>query len=168
VGISYMAIKIPFNKPGFAGKELIYIKKAVASGKISGDGIFEKRCCRLIENKYNVKRAMLTPSGTASLDMAALLLGLRTGDEVIAPSFTFTSTVNAFVLFGARPIFVDIRPDTLNIDESKIEEKITKKTKAIFCTHYAGVGCEMDDIMTIAKKHKLAVVGCRSRSTCQV
>lgn len=153
-----MAIKIPFNKPGFAGRELDFIKQAVASGKISGDGLFEKRCCRLIEKRYNVRRAMLTPSGTASLDMASLLLGLGAGDEVIAPSFTFTSTVNAFVLFGARPVFVDIRPDTLNIDESKIEEKITGNTKAIFCTHYAGVGCEMDTIMAIAKKHKLAVV----------
>jgi len=151
-------IKIPFNKPSFAGKELLYIRQAVASGKISGDGIFSQKCCQLMENKFEAKKVMLTPSGTHALDMAALLLALGQGDEVIVPSFTFTSTVNSFVLRGAKPVFVDIRADTLNIDEKKIEEKITRKTRAVFCTHYAGVGCEMDTIMIIAHKHRLAVV----------
>jgi dTDP-4-amino-4,6-dideoxygalactose transaminase len=151
-------IKIPFNKPSFIGNELKYIKEAVMSGKISGDGMFSKKCTDLIKKKFSAKSVFLTPSGTAALDMTALLLNLTKGDEVIVPSFTFTSTVNAFVLYDAVPVFVDIRQDTLNIDENKIEEKITQKTKAIYCMHYAGTACEMDKIMKIAKKHGLFVV----------
>lgn len=151
-------IKIPFNKPSFVGDELKYISQAVNSGKISGDGVFSKKCTDLMEKKFHAKKILLTPSGTAALDMTALLLQLHKGDEVITPSFTFTSTVNAFVLRGAKPTFVDIRPDTLNIDETKIEAAITKRTKAIYCVHYAGVSCEMDAIVKIAKRHKLYIV----------
>lgn len=151
-------IKIPFNKPSFAGKELIYIKKAVESGKISGDGEFSKKCTDLFKRKFKVKHILLTPSCTAALDMTALLCNLKQHDEVIVPSFTFTSTVNAFVLQGARPQFVDIRKDTLNIDENKIEELITPHTKAIYCVHYAGIACEMDAIKKIAQKHNLFLV----------
>lgn len=159
-------IKIPFNKPNFVGKEILYIRQAVASGKISGDGKFSQRCCQLMENKFGARKVMLTPSGTHALDMASILLSLKPEDEVIAPSYTFTSTVNSFVLTGAKPVFVDIRPDTLNIDEKKIEEKITRKTRAIFCTHYGGVGCEMDTIMVIARKHHLTVVEDAAQAIC--
>lgn len=151
-------IKIPFNKPCFAGNELLYIKAAVNSGKISGDGNFGKKCTSLMEKIFKAKKVFLTPSGTSALDLSALLLNLNSEDEVIVPSFTFTSTANAFVLRGTKPIFVDCRPDTLNIDETKIEDAITKRTKAIFCTHYAGVGCEMDKIKEISQKYKLFVV----------
>lgn len=150
--------RIPFNKPSFTGNELLYIKQAVSSGKISGDGVFSKKCTMLLEHKFHAKKILLAPSATAALDMTALLLNLHKGHEVICPSFTFTSTVNAFVLQGAKPIFVDIREDTLNIDEAKIEEAISPRTKAIYCTHYAGIGCEMDAILRLAKKHRLFVV----------
>lgn len=153
-----MKYKVPFNKPAFGGKELIYIKKAVNSGKISGDGYFTGKCQDLLEKKFNIKKCLLTTSCTHALDMAAMLLNLKQGDEVIVPSYTFTSTANAFVLRGAKPVFVDIDPLTLNIDPAKIEEKITSKTKAIFAVHYAGVSCDMDKIKKIAKKYNLFVV----------
>lgn len=150
--------RIPFNKPSFAGNELGYIKQAVYSGKISGDGFFSKKCSDLMKKEFHAKHILLTPSGTAALDMTGILLNLKHGDEVIAPSFTFTSTVNAFVLQGAKPVFIDIRPDSLNIDETKIEKAITSSTKAIYCTHYAGGACEMDTIVKIANKYKLFIV----------
>ncbi len=151
-------IKIPFNRPAFAGNELKYIEEAVRSGKISGDGIFAKKCTDYFERKFGILKAFLVPSGTAALDLSALLLNFSPQDEVILPSFTFTSTANAFVLFGARPKFVDIRPDTLNIDETKIEAYINRKTKAICCVHYAGVACEMETIKKITKKYGLILI----------
>jgi dTDP-4-amino-4,6-dideoxygalactose transaminase len=153
-----MQISIPFNKPFIAGKELYYIAQAVTFGNIGGDGCFTKKCSKLLEERFNIHRVLLTPSCTAALEMAAMLCELGPGDEVIVPSFTFVSTVNAFVRLGARPVFVDIRPDTLNIDEALIERAITPRTKAIFPVHYAGVGCEMDRIMAIARRHSLWVV----------
>ena len=152
------AIRIPFNKPFVAGKELYYIAQAVAFGKITGDGCFTAKCSRLLEQRFAIHRVLLTPSCTAALEMAAMLCNLGPGDEVIVPSFTFVSTVNAFVRLGARPVFVDVRPDTLNIDEDLIEKAITPRTKAILPVHYAGVGCEMDRIMAIARKHDLRVI----------
>ncbi|NQU26387.1 MAG: dTDP-4-amino-4,6-dideoxygalactose transaminase [Candidatus Nealsonbacteria bacterium] len=149
---------IPFNTPFIAGKELYYIAQAVTLGNIGGDGQFTRKCSRLLEERFNIRKVLLTPSCTAALEMAAMLCGLGPEDEVIVPSFTFVSTVNAFVRVGAKPVFVDIRPDTLNIDDSLIEEAITPNTKAIWPVHYAGVGCEMDRIMTIAEKHGLLVV----------
>jgi len=151
-------IKIPFNKPSFAGCEITYIRQAVFSGKISGDGLFSKKCTEFIEKKFNTPKAFLAPSGTAALDMTAILAEIKPGDEVILPSFTFTSTANAYVLFGGRPKFIDIRLDTLNIDETKIEENINRKTKAICCVHYAGIACEMDRLKEIAKKHGLLLI----------
>ncbi|MBI3591589.1 MAG: dTDP-4-amino-4,6-dideoxygalactose transaminase [Candidatus Melainabacteria bacterium] len=150
--------KIPFNKPSFTGAELDYISKAVLSGKISGDGTFAKMCHELLEKKFNAKKILLTTSCTHALELASLLLDLKEGDEVIVPSYTFVSTVNAFILRGAKPIFVDIRLDTKNIDENLIEEKITKNTKAIFPVHYAGVACDMDRIKEIAKRYNLFIV----------
>jgi len=150
--------RIPFNKPFIAGKELFYIAKAVTYGNIAGDGHFTKQCAQLLEKRFGISKVLLTPSCTAALEMAAMLCDLGPDDEVIAPSFTFVSTVNAFVRLGARPVFVDIRPDTLNIDDGLIEQAITPRTKAIFPVHYAGVGCEMDRIMTIAQKYGLRVV----------
>jgi len=149
---------IPFNKPFIVGKELYYIARAVALGNIGGDGSFTAGCSRLLEQRLDIPKVLMTPSCTAALEMAAMLCDLGPGDEVIAPSFTFVSTVNAFVRFGAKPVFVDIRPDTLNIDDALIGEAITPRTKAIFPVHYAGVGCEMDRIMTIAQKHGLTVI----------
>jgi len=150
--------RIPFNKPFIAGKELYYIAQAVTLGNISGDGYFTLQCCRILEERFQVRRVLLTPSCTAALEMAAMLLDLGPGDEVILPSFTFVSTANAIVRLGAKPVFVDIRPDTLNMDENLIEEAITERTRAIFPVHYAGIGCEMDHIMTIARKYGLRVV----------
>ena len=149
---------IPFNKPFIAPKELDYIRQAVEDYHISGDGHFTKACNKFLEDALGVKKALLTTNCTHALEMAALLLNLEEGDEVIVPSFTFVSTINAFVLRGAKPKFVDIRPDTLNIDENLIEAAITEHTKAIFVVHYAGVGCEMDAIMDIAQRYNLAVV----------
>ena len=149
---------IPFNKPPFLGTEFDYIKKAVNNQKICGDGEFTKNCNAWLENKTGASKALLTTSCTHSLEMAALLLGIKPGDEVIMPSYTFVSTADAFVLRGAKIKFVDIRPDTMNIDERLIEDAITDKTKAIVPVHYAGVGCEMDTIMDIAKRHDLKVV----------
>lgn len=150
--------KIPFNKPYLTGKELSYISKAHHYGQLAGDGKFTKLCQQWLQNLGGTSRALLTHSCTAALEMAAILCDIKEGDEVIMPSFTFVSTANAFVLRGGIPIFIDIKPDTLNIDESKIENAITSKTKAIVVVHYAGVSCEMDEILEIAKKHKLVVI----------
>jgi len=150
--------EIPFNRPFIAGKELYYIAQAVTYGNIAGDGHFTQACARLMETKFKIPRVLMTPSCTASLEMAAMLCNLGPGDEVIMPSYTFVSTANAVVLQGARPVFVDIRPDTLNMDETLIESAITPQTKAIFPVHYAGVACEMDTIMDIAARHNLIVV----------
>lgn len=149
---------IHFNEPPFVGKELDYMKMAVESHKICGDGPFTKKCDEWMEKKFKAEKVLLTTSGSSALDMAAFLCDLQPGDEVILPSFTFSSTANAFVLAGARLVFVDIRPDTMNIDEKKIEAAITNRTKVICPVHYAGVACEMDAIMDIAKRHKLLVV----------
>ncbi len=149
---------INFNVPPYTGKELDYIKQAVESRKICGDGQFTKKCQELIEEYTGTKKCLLTTSGTDSLEMAAVLADIKEGDEVIMPSYTFVSTANAFVLRGAKIVFVDIRPDTMNIDEKLIEDAVTDKTKAIVPVHYAGVGCEMDAIMEIAKKHGLKVI----------
>ena len=149
---------IPFNRPFLAGKELEYIRLAVEAGHISGDGSFTSRCQAALENLVGARKALLTTSCTHALEMAAMLLNLSPGDEVLVPSFTFVSTVNCFVLRGAKPVFVDIRPDTLNLDEAQLESRITPRTKAVMVVHYAGVGCEMDTIMAVAGKHGLAVV----------
>lgn len=153
-----MTIRIPFNKPSVVGSELIYVGQAVAGGHASGDGPFTKRAQAMLQERFGANRVLLTTSGTTALDLAALVLNLQPGDEVIVPSYTFVSTVNAFVLRGAMPVFVDIRPDTLNIDERLIEQAITPRTRAIFPIHYAGVACEMDAIMEIADRHGLLVV----------
>lgn len=150
--------KIPFNKPYLTGKELSYIAEAHLNGQLAGDGQFTKRCQTWLENLGDTHKALLTHSCTAALEMAAILCDIGPGDEVIMPSYTFVSTANAFVLRGATPVFVDIRLDTLNIDETKIEEAITAKTKAIVPVHYAGVACEMDTIMNIAKAYGLFVI----------
>lgn len=149
---------IPFNRPYYAGKEIDYISEAMKCNHVSGNGLFTKKCERWLEDNVGCQKALLTHSCTAALEMAAILANIQDGDEVIMPSYTFVSTANAFVLRGGVPVFVDIRPDTLNIDESKIEAAITKKTKAIVPVHYAGVGCEMDTIMDIARRHNLIVI----------
>lgn len=149
---------IHFNVPPFVGTEFVYIEEAVKNHKICGDGSFTKKCDEWMEKRFDANCVMLTTSGSSALDMAALLCNLQSGDEVILPSYTFPSTANAFVLTGAKLVFVDIRPDTMNIDENKIEEAITDKTKVICAMHYAGVACEMDKIMDIARKHNLKVV----------
>ncbi|GAP65643.1 TDP-4-oxo-6-deoxy-D-glucose transaminase [Mizugakiibacter sediminis] len=151
-------MRIPFNKPYMTGRELEYIAEAHASGHLSGDGLFTKRCNQWLEARLGAKRALLTHSCTAALEMAALLLDLAPGDEVIMPSFTFVSTANAFALRGAVPVFVDVRADTFNIDETLIEAAVTPRTKAICAVHYAGVGCDMDAIMAVAERHRLFVV----------
>ena len=149
---------IAFNVPPFTGKEMEYIKEAVDAHKICGDGGFTKKCNEWIEKKTGCTKALLTTSCTHATELSALLAGIEPGDEVIMPSYTFVSTADAFVLRGATPVFVDIRPDTMNIDEKKIEEAVTEKTKAIVPVHYAGVACEMDTIMDIAKRHDLFVI----------
>ena len=149
---------IPFNIPPHVGTEEKYIAEAIAAHKLCGDGQFTKRCNEWIESRFGAKKALLTTSGSTALDMAALLCELKPGDEVILPSFTFSSTANSFVLAGAKLVFVDIRPDTMNIDETKIERAITDKTRVIVPVHYAGVACEMDTIMDIARRHGLMVV----------
>ena len=149
---------INFNVPPFTGKEMEYIKKAVENQKICGDGEFTKKCNAWIEEKTKTTKCLLTTSCTHALELAALLAGIKEGDEVILPSYTFVSTADAFVLRGAKVVFVDVRKDTMNIDETKIEAAITEKTKAIVPVHYAGVACEMDTIMAIAKKHNLVVI----------
>jgi len=149
---------IPFNVPPYVGKENEYINEAISSRKICGDGAFTKKCQSIIQEYTCTKKCLLTNSGTDALEMAAVLADIKEGDEVIMPSYTFVSTANAFVLRGAKIVFVDIRPDTMNIDENLIEDAITPKTKAIVPVHYAGVGCEMDTIMDIAKRHNLKVI----------
>lgn len=149
---------IPFNQPFVAGNEIEYIQQAIDNCHLSGNGKFTKKCQAYLEEKVKSHKVLLTHSCTAALEMAAILADIKPGDEVIMPSYTFVSTANAFVLRGAVPVFVDIRPDTLNIDESKIESAITPKTKAIVPVHYAGVGCEMDRIMDIASRHGLLVI----------
>jgi dTDP-4-amino-4,6-dideoxygalactose transaminase len=149
---------IPFNKPYMTGRELWYIAQAHTNGHLAGDGMFTKNCHAWLEARTGAHKALLTHSCTASLDMAAMLADIQPGDEVIMPSYTFVSTANAFVLRGGVPVFVDIRPDTLNIDETLIEAAITPRTRAIVPMHYAGVACEMDTIMSIAQRHKLLVI----------
>ena len=157
---------IPFNIPPYVGTEIQYVQEAVDAHKICGDGQFTKKCNAWIEKRFGAVGALLTTSGTTALttsgttalEMAALLCGLEKGDEVILPSFTFSSTATSIVLTGATPVFIDIRPDTMNIDENKIEAAITDKTKAIVAVHYAGVSCEMDTIMDIARRHGLKVI----------
>jgi dTDP-4-amino-4,6-dideoxygalactose transaminase len=149
---------IPFNRPSFEGREHEYLEAAIASGHISGDGTFTRRCHKYLETELGVAKALLTTSCTHALEMTALLLDIKEGDEVILPSFTFVSTANAFVLRGAKPVFVDIRPDTLNFDERQLEELITDRTRAAVPVHYAGVGCEMDAILKVAESSGVAVV----------
>ena len=149
---------IPFNRPYLTGHEFTHIQEAVAAGQLAGNGRFTRLCQAWLERRVGAPRVLLTQSCTAALEMAALLIDLVPGDEVIMPSFTFVSTANAFVLRGARPVFVDIRPDTLNIDERQLESAITPRTKAIIVVHYAGVACEMDAVMDIARRHGLVVV----------
>ena len=151
-------MKIPFNIPPVIGTEQSFIEDAIGRRKLCGDNFYTKECSKLIEEKYNAKKALLTPSCTHALELAALLCDIKPGDEVIMPSFTFVSTANAFVLRGAKIVFVDIRPDTQNIDEKLIEQAITDKTRAIVPVHYAGVGCEMDYISALAKEYALKVV----------
>ena len=153
-----MSYAIPFNRPCLAGNEYMYIAEAIARGHASGDGPFTKRCHELLERELGVPEALLTTSCTHALEMAAILLDCGPGDEVILPSFTFVSTANAFVLRGAQVVFADIRPDTLNLDETQLEALITTRTKAIVPVHYAGVGCEMDVISDIAARHRVKIV----------
>lgn len=151
-------IRIPFNKPWMTGRELDYIREAHDLGQLSGNGVFTARCHKLLEKMTGAKKVLLTHSCTGALEMTALIAGIGPGDEVIMPSYTFVSTANAFALRGAVPVFVDIRPDTLNMDETLLEQAITARTKAIVPVHYAGVGCEMDAITEIARKHNLIVI----------
>ncbi len=151
-------LSIPFNRSSLEGRELEYIFQTITIGQIAGDQTFSKKCHRLLEETFGVPRALVTTSCTHALEMSALLLDIKPGDEVITPDFTFVSTINAFVLRGAKPVFCDIRKDTLNLDEAVLEALITPKTKAIIPVHYAGVGCEMDAILAIAAKHGIAVV----------
>lgn len=153
-----MSYLVDFNNPTLAGKELTYITEAISNQHISGDGVFTKRCSELLEKELGVPKVLLTTSCTHALEMSAHLLKVQPGDEVIIPSFTFVSTINAFVLRGAKPVFIDIRPDTLNLDERLLEGLITKKTRVVVPVHYAGVGCEMDQIQLICKNHDLAIV----------
>jgi dTDP-4-amino-4,6-dideoxygalactose transaminase len=152
------SFRIPFNKPFIVQNEFRYMAEAMENGHISGDGVFTNRCSELLEEQLQVRKALLTTSCTHALEMAAILLDIQPGDEVIIPSFTFVSTVNAFVIRGARPVFIDIRPDTLNLDETRLEQLLTPKTKAIVVVHYAGVGCEMDAILEIANRYAIPVV----------
>jgi dTDP-4-amino-4,6-dideoxygalactose transaminase len=149
---------IPFNRPTIVGKELFYISEAIHNGYSAGDAAFTKKCHAFLEQALSVPKVLLTTSCTHALEMAALLVEIQPGDEVIVPAFTFVSTPNAFVLRGAKPVFIDIRPDTLNMDEAELERKITPRTKAIIPVHYAGVGCEMDTICEIAAKHNIPVI----------
>jgi len=143
---------IPFNKSVYLPEALEYLEDSVKARNISGDGKYTKFCSQWLEKKFNAKKVLLTTSCTAALEMCAILLNIKSGDEIIMPSFTFVTTANAFVLHGAKIVFVDIRPDTMNIDETLIENAITKKTKAIVVVHYAGIGCEMNTIKKIADK----------------
>jgi len=149
---------IPFNRASLTGREFDYMQQAIDMMHISGDGPFTKKCSALLEQALGVPEVLLTTSCTHALEMAALLLNIQPGDEVIVPSFTFVTTVNAFVLRGAKPVFIDIRPDTLNLDETKLERLVTARTRAIILVHYAGVGCEMDGIQDVAERHGVAIV----------
>ena len=149
---------IPFNVPPYIGTELTYVRQAIDAHKICGDGQFTKLCHKYIEDRFHAQKVLLTTSGTTALEMATILCGLKAGDEVIVPSFTFSRTATAIVLTGATPVFVDVRPDTMNIDETRIEAAITERTRAIMAVHYAGVACEMDTIMDIAARHNLKVI----------
>jgi dTDP-4-amino-4,6-dideoxygalactose transaminase len=151
-------LKVDFNRPITVGNEFEYMRQAMVNVHISGDGAFTKKCHAFLENEIGVSKALLTTSCTHALEISAILLNIQPGDEVIIPDFTFVSTVNAFVLRGAKPVFVDIHPDTLNLDESKLEVAITPRTKAIVPVHYAGVGCEMDSILEIANRHNISIV----------
>src|SRR6476646_2493460 len=151
-------INVDFNRPALVGNELEYMKQAIENGHISGDGPFTKKCHAFLEKELGVPKALLTTSCTHALEMSAILLDIQSGDEVIIPDFTFVSTVNAFVLRGAKPVFVDVRQDTLNLDESRLEAAITPRTKAIVPVHYAGVGREMDSIVGLARRHNIPVV----------
>src|SRR5579872_4252456 len=153
-----MNYRIPFNKPGLAGDELRYTADAVTRGHTSGDGSYTAKCNGFLQERLDAAKVLLTTSCTHALELAALLLDIQPGDEVIVPAFTFVSTVNAFVLRGARPVFCDIRPDTLNLDERQVEACITERTRAIVPVHYAGVGCEMDTLMEMARGHGVRVV----------
>ena len=157
---------IPFNKPYIIGRELRNIEQAVRREQLAGDGFFSHQCEKWLETRFGARKVLLTHSCTAALDMAAILCDIRPGDEFIVPSFTFTSTANAFVLRGGKPVFVDIRPDTMNIDETKIEAAITPKTRVIVPVHYAGVGCDMEKIMDIAGRHGLLVVEDAAQGVC--
>ena len=161
-----MPLRIPFNRPYTLGTELTYIAEAIAAGHLSGDGAFSARCSKRLEEMHGVARALLTHSCTSALEMAALLANVGPGDEVIMPSYTFVSTANAFALRGATPVFVDIRPDTLNIDETQIGDAISPRTRAVVPVHYAGVGCEMDPIMALAEKHDLLVIEDAAQGVC--
>ncbi len=151
-------MKIPSNKTFLAGSELSYVAEVIAGGNIGSDGRFTRACARLLEERYSIQKVVITPSCTAALEMAALLCDIGPGDEVILPSFTFASTANAIVRLGALPVFVDIRPDTLNLDERLVEAALSPRTKAIVPVHYAGVACEMEEIVSIAKAHNLFVI----------
>jgi dTDP-4-amino-4,6-dideoxygalactose transaminase len=157
-GAAPIAYRVPFNRVTLTGAELSYIGEAIAGAHLAGDGPFTRRCSDLLERELNAPRVLLTPSCTHALEMSALLLDLAPGDEVIVPSFAFVSTVNAFVLRGATPVFADIRPDTLNLDERVLADRITPRTRAIVALHYAGVACEMDPIMSIAGPRGIAVI----------
>ncbi len=150
--------RIPFNKPTFVGRETEYISDSLSTGQISGDGVYSERCHGFLEEALGIPKALLTTSCTHALEMAALLLDIQPGDEIIVPSFTFVSSINAFALRGAKPVFADIRPDTLNLDERQLPDLITDRTRAIVLVHYAGVACEMDEIMAIARQNGIAVV----------
>jgi dTDP-4-amino-4,6-dideoxygalactose transaminase len=149
---------VPFNRPQLAGGEHVYIDEALASGKLSGNGEFGQRCASWLEHRVGASRVLMTPSCTASLDMAALLSGVGVGDEVIVPSYTFVSTANAFALRGAVPVFADVRPDTLNVASNAVADAITDRTRAIVVVHYGGVGCEMESIMELAERRNLVVI----------
>lgn len=153
-----IASRIPFNRPAIVGNESAYMQEAIAAGQISGDGVFTRKCQALLQQQLGVPSALLMTSCTHALELSALLLDLQPGDEVIIPAFTFVATVNAYVLRGARPVFIDIRQDTLNLDEQQLERLITPRTKAIVVMHYAGVACEMDTIMGVASRHRIPVV----------
>lgn len=150
--------RIPFNRPALTGRELEFIQEAIANGQLSGDGLFGKRCETLLEEALGVERALLTTSGTHALELAALLLDVRPGDEVIVPAFTFVTTASAFALRGARIVFADVRPDTLNVDEALLPELVTSRTRAIAVVHYAGVGCELDPIVELTTERGVALV----------
>lgn len=159
-------LKVPFNRPSLVGTEQRYMQEAIQNGHISGDGPFTERCHRLLREIMQVERVLLTTSCTHALEMCALLLDFQPGDEVIVPSFTFVSSANAFVLMGGVPVFVDIRPDTLNIDEELLEQKITPRTKAVVCVHYAGVSCEMDRICDLARLRNITVIEDNAHGLC--